>query len=95
MPTHADNEELESSKAELAEQTELADMGELAGQVNHKFNNFLNSLLLRLSLLEAELPPSALDNFTDFARKPIKSPRSFARLSNFAAADAPAAKLTI
>ena len=50
---------------ELAEQTELADVGELAGQVTHKFNNFLNSLLLRIALLDTELPELAATKFAD------------------------------
>jgi C4-dicarboxylate-specific signal transduction histidine kinase len=58
-------EEIARLSAELVEQKELADVGELAGQVNHKFNNFLNSLLLRLALLEAEAPEAAAGKFVD------------------------------
>ena len=52
-------------RAELKEQTQLADIGELAGQVTHKFNNFLNSLLLKIALLESELPELAAAKFAD------------------------------
>jgi C4-dicarboxylate-specific signal transduction histidine kinase len=52
-------------RAELKEQTQLADIGELAGQVTHKFNNFLNSLLLKIALLESELPELIAAKFAD------------------------------
>jgi C4-dicarboxylate-specific signal transduction histidine kinase len=34
----------------------LFDLGELAGPLAHEFNNFLNDLMLRLSVLETKLP---------------------------------------
>jgi C4-dicarboxylate-specific signal transduction histidine kinase len=52
-------DEIKTLRAELTEQTRLADTGELAGQVTHKFNNFLNSLLLKIALLETETPELA------------------------------------
>jgi signal transduction histidine kinase len=58
-------EEIERLRAELKEQTPLADMGELAGQVAHKFNNFLNSLLLKIALLETELSEEVAAKFVD------------------------------
>jgi C4-dicarboxylate-specific signal transduction histidine kinase len=58
-------DDIGSLRAELKEQCQLADIGELAGQVTHKFNNFLNSLLLKIALLEAELPEPAVAKFAD------------------------------
>jgi signal transduction histidine kinase len=61
----AQKEEIDRLRTELREQTQLADMGELAGQVTHKFNNFLNSLLLKVALLEAELSEHVAAKFAD------------------------------
>lgn len=55
--------------AALAEQTELADIGELAGQISHEFNNFLNSLLLRISLLETERSDHVAAELADIRRQ--------------------------
>jgi signal transduction histidine kinase len=55
--------------AQLREQAQLADVGELAGQVTHKFNNFLNSLLLKIALLETELPEPAAAKFADIKQQ--------------------------
>jgi C4-dicarboxylate-specific signal transduction histidine kinase len=55
----AQKQEIQNLRAELREQVQLADVGELAGQLTHKFNNFLNSLLLKLALLETEHPELA------------------------------------
>jgi C4-dicarboxylate-specific signal transduction histidine kinase len=63
------SEEIEKLRAELREQIHLADIGELAGQVTHKFNNFLNSLLLKIALLETELPEPAAAKFADIKQQ--------------------------
>src|SRR5207248_7507824 len=40
--------------AELARQTAVADVGELAGPLAHEFNNFLNVLLLEVAALSQD-----------------------------------------
>ena len=52
-------------QSELKEQIRLADVGEMAGQVTHRFNNFLNSLLLKLAVIEPELSPAVLTKMAD------------------------------
>jgi signal transduction histidine kinase len=61
----AQKEEIDKLRQELKEQRQLADMGELAGPVIHKFNNFLNSLLLKVALLETELSEKVAAKFAD------------------------------
>jgi signal transduction histidine kinase len=45
----------EQRREEMQEQ-HLADIGELAGVISHEFTNFLNVLLLQVSVLEYQLP---------------------------------------
>src|SRR5437016_12762410 len=44
---------------ELAEVEWLADLGEVVGPVTHEFNNFLNTLLLQIAVLEMSAPDAA------------------------------------
>jgi signal transduction histidine kinase len=41
---------------EQADAEWLADLGEVVGPVTHEFNNFLNSLLLQLAVMESSVP---------------------------------------
>jgi C4-dicarboxylate-specific signal transduction histidine kinase len=50
--THDDRLEAE----ELAEAGWLADLGEIVGPVTHAFNNFLNTLLLQVAVLDTSVP---------------------------------------
>jgi len=58
-------DEQEELAGKLNEQMQIGDVGELAGEVNHKFNNFLNSLLLKITLLETELPDVTAGKFSE------------------------------
>jgi signal transduction histidine kinase len=48
--------QVEEQQAELAVEARTAVLGELARPVTHEFNNFLNVLLLQVTVLEMELP---------------------------------------
>ena len=63
------DKEIEKLKAELKEQIELADIGELAGTIAHKFNNFLNSLLLKIALVEPQLPEPIAAKFAEIRQQ--------------------------
>jgi C4-dicarboxylate-specific signal transduction histidine kinase len=49
-------DELRVLREELAVESRLATLGELARPVVHEFNNFLNLLLLQMAVLEMDLP---------------------------------------
>jgi signal transduction histidine kinase len=42
--------------AELADRESLADLGEVVGPVTHEFNNFLNTLMLQVAVMEMTVP---------------------------------------
>lgn len=52
----AQEHRLHTLQEELAEESRLADIGEMFGRVAHEINNFLNLVLLHLAVLERELP---------------------------------------
>jgi signal transduction histidine kinase len=56
-------------QAEAASLRHLANLGELAGPLAHEFNNFLNSLLLHLTLLEQDLPEGLRPELADIRRQ--------------------------
>src|SRR5438128_12614860 len=41
---------------ELADRDWLADLGEIVGPVTHEFNNFLNTLMLQVAVIEMTAP---------------------------------------
>jgi signal transduction histidine kinase len=49
--------QLEEVRAALADNLALGDVAECASPVAHEVNNFLNSLLLHIAVLEMQLPP--------------------------------------
>lgn len=55
----------ESANHEIAGQSTLADIGELTGPLTHEFNNFLNSLLLQVAVLENQLPKEFRSELVD------------------------------
>jgi signal transduction histidine kinase len=54
---------------ELALQTGLAQVGELAGPVAHEFNNFLNTILLQVAVLELDAPERLRAEFAQIRRQ--------------------------
>ena len=56
---HAQESGLARAREQLVRQTALADVGELAGPLAHEFNNFLNVLLLQVTVLTPALPEAA------------------------------------
>src|SRR5262245_25506308 len=47
-----------TTQQEQSHQSRLADQGEIAGVMVHEFNNFLNSALLHVAVLEKQSPPN-------------------------------------
>ena len=60
---------LEACRQEQQELQRLANAGELAGVVAHEFANFLNVLLLHVSLLEYQLPASHRADLVELRRQ--------------------------
>src|SRR5262245_37317787 len=58
-----------SEAGELAEVGWLADLGEIVGPVTHAFNNFLNTLLLQVAVLDASLPEGLKAELTTIRRQ--------------------------
>src|SRR5262249_36413323 len=54
---------------DLASESFLADLGELAGPVVHEFNNFLNATLLHLAVLEQDVPESLRGELAEINRQ--------------------------
>jgi signal transduction histidine kinase len=61
--------ELAALRDELAIERRLADLGELARPVAHECNNFLNALLLQLTVLEMELPEKYRKDLKELRRQ--------------------------
>ena len=57
MPLNGESRE-GTPQTEQTQQTAMANIGEVAGPVVHELNNFLNSLVLHLAVLETKLPVS-------------------------------------
>jgi signal transduction histidine kinase len=57
------------AREELQEQERLANTGELAGAVAHEFTNFLNLLLLQVSMLEFQLPAADHADLAEIRRQ--------------------------
>jgi signal transduction histidine kinase len=60
---------LENCRRQSREQERLANVGELAGVVSHEFTNFLNVLLLQVSMLELQLPASQRADLVELRRQ--------------------------
>ena len=61
--------ECEQTQAEVREQERLANAGELAGVVSHEFTNFLNLLLLQVSVLEYQVPDEGRADLAEVRRQ--------------------------
>lgn len=59
----------EGLREDLLEQERLANVGELGGAVSHEFTNFLNVLLLHVSVLEYQLPQAHIADLAEIRRQ--------------------------
>jgi two-component system C4-dicarboxylate transport sensor histidine kinase DctB len=57
------------AKHDPSDENRLADLGEMAGFLGHEFNNFLNSVLLQLAILQHKLPPSFHGDLAEMQRQ--------------------------
>jgi signal transduction histidine kinase len=61
--------EFEEVRAALAENMTLGDVAECASPVAHEVNNFLNSLLLHMAVLEMQIPPHQREGLEQIRRE--------------------------
>jgi hypothetical protein len=86
-PTSHDPEwEQQQLQEDLAEQLWPALLGELAGPMAHEFNNFLNTVVLEISVLEQRSPPARVPSWPSFGDMPPAPPISLNNCKNTASA---------
>jgi signal transduction histidine kinase len=69
LHVEAQARERKTLEGDLAAQAWLANVGELAGPVSHEFNNFLNTLLLHVAVLETEVPEDLRSDLAEVRRQ--------------------------
>src|SRR5262245_23239134 len=62
-------EEAGGSQTDLAHLEWLADLGELAAPVMHEFNNFLNTTILQITILERQAAPEVVADLAELRRQ--------------------------
>jgi signal transduction histidine kinase len=70
-------------RAEAAADARLADIAETAGPVAHEFNNFLNTLLLHLAVLQLKLPEEAHAGLEEIRRQGMNIAELIQRFQNY------------
>jgi signal transduction histidine kinase len=65
-------EQVTALQDELAEQTGLADLGEMAGPLAHELNNYLNTVGLQIAVLEPQVPKNLAGDLTAIRKQGLQ-----------------------